>query len=66
MPLILANARKKGEEEVTPSSSNTKGTDENRQSTKVSKKDLPIPVPFHVRQGPYKEKISYDVIPHLK
>jgi len=60
------NHKEKGEEEVIPSSSNSKGTTENRQSTKESKKDLRIPVPFQVRQASHKEKFHYDVISHLK
>ena len=66
IPLILVNAKEKGEEKVLTLSSNCKGTIENRQSTKESKKDLLILVPFQVRQGSHKERVCYDVISHLK
>jgi len=66
IPLILANAKEKGEEEVIPSSSNSKSTAENSQLTKETTKDLPVPVPFQVHQGSHEEKVSYDVISHLK
>ena len=66
IPLISANAKEKGEEEVIPVSSNSKGIIENKQSTKEPKKDLPVPVPFQVREGSHKEKVRYDIISHLK
>jgi len=64
IPLVSTNAKEKGEEEVIPLSSNSKSIVENNQSTKESKKDLPVPV--QVRQGSHKEKVRYDVISHLK
>jgi len=63
---ILASFKEKGEEEVIPSTLNSKGTAENKQSTKESNKDLPIPIPFQVRQESHKEKVCYDVISLLK
>jgi len=66
IPLISANAKEKGEEEVIPSSLNSKGVVENRQSTKESKKDLPLPVPFQVHQGSHEEEVHYDAISHLR
>ena len=66
IPLILDDAKEKGDEEVIPSSSNSQGTTENRQTTKDFKKDLPATTPFQVRQGSHKEKVRYDVISHLK
>ena len=66
VPRIPMNAKEKGEVEVIPSSSNSKGTVENKQSTKESQKDLSVVIPFQVRQASHKEKVLYDVISHFK
>ena len=66
IPLISDDTKEKGDEEVIASSSNSQGTAENRQATKDLTKNLPTTTPFQVRQGPYKEKVRYDVISHLK
>jgi len=69
IPVILvrgANAKEKSKEELIPSSSNSKGTAKNKQSTMKSKKDIPILVPFQVHQGFHKKKVHYNVISHLK
>ena len=66
IPCISVNAKEKGEGEAIPSSANCKGTAENKQPTKESEKDLPVPIPFQVRQGSHKENVSCDVISHLK
>jgi len=66
IPRIQVNIKEKGEDDVIPSTANSKGITENKQSNKESKKDPLVPVPFQVGQGPYKEKVRYDVISHLK
>jgi len=66
IPLISMNAKEKGEEKAIPSSSNSKGAAEKRQSTKESKKELPVPIPFQLHQGSNKEKVRYDIISHYK
>ena len=65
-PRIPVNIKEKGEDDVIPSTANSKGITENKQLNKESKKDPLVSVPFQVSQGPCKEKVRYDVISHLK
>ena len=65
-PLILGHAKEKSEEGAIPSSSNSKGTAKNKESTKESRRNLPILVSFQVHQGHHKERARYDVTSHLK
>jgi len=52
---MLANAKEKSEEGAIPLSLNSKESAKNRESTREPDKDLPISIPFQVRQGLHKK-----------
>ena len=60
----LGSAKEQDKKEAIPSSSNSKSNV--KTESKGPKKDLPIPIPFQVRQGSHKERVRFDVIPYLK
>jgi len=61
----VAATERRGEDPL-PSSSNNKGATKDKKLAEEPRRDLPISVPFQVRQGSHKERVRYDVISHLK